>query len=146
MPVITKSTFMKMDASAFVADQGLIESLKSHATRVDCGEDRVLFNQGDAPTGLYIFCGGEVKLTMTSPLGEMVMNMPAAVGSLLGLPAVIGNVGYSLSATAKSGAKVSFVSHEEFSRVMLSDPSISVGVLRVLAAEVRTARMALMEN
>ena len=136
---------MKMDAAAFVADQGLIEALKRHATRVDCDEDRVLFKQGDTAYGLYIFCGGEVKLTMTSPLGEMVMNMPAAVGSLLGLPGVIGNVGYSLSANAKSGAKVSFVSREEFGRLMLTDPSISVGVLRVLAAEVRTARMALVE-
>ena len=145
MPVMTKSSFMKMDASAFVADQGLIEALKTHATRVDCTEDRVLFNQGDEPHGLYIFCGGEVTMTLTSPAGYVVMSMPVAIGSLLGLPGVIGNVTYSLSATAKSGAKVSFVSREEFSRLMLSDPSISTGILRVLAAEVRTARMALVD-
>ncbi len=136
---------MKMDAAAFVADQGLVEALKTHATPVDCGEDRVLFNQGDAPYGLYIFCDGEVTLSMTSPLGEVVMDMPASQGSLLGLPGVIGNMDYSLSAVAKSGASVSFLSREVFHRLMMSDPSISVGILRVLAAEVRTARMALVE-
>ncbi len=52
----------------------------------------------------------------------------------------IGNVPYSLSATAKKGSPVSFVRREEFSRLMLINPSISVGVLRVLAAKVHTAR------
>jgi CRP-like cAMP-binding protein len=136
---------MKMDASAFVADQQLVEALKRHARPVDCGEDRVLFNQGDSPEGLYIFCGGEVTMTMQSPLGDEIMNIPAAVDSLLGLPGVIGNVGYSLSAAARSGADVSFLPREDFGRLMLRDPSISVGILRVLAAEVRTARMALVE-
>jgi CRP-like cAMP-binding protein len=137
---------MKMDAAAFVADQELIEALKKHATRVACEEDRLLFKQGDSPDGLYIFCGGEVLLTLTSLAGNVVMSLPVAAGSLLGLPGVIGNVPYSLSATAKKGSLVSFVKREEFSRLMLTDPSISVGVLRVLAAEVRTARMALVER
>ena len=73
------------------------------------------------------------------------MSLSAAPGSLLGLPAVIGNLPYSLSATAKKRAVVSFIKREDFSRLMLTHPSISVGVLRVLAAEVRTARAALVE-
>jgi CRP-like cAMP-binding protein len=74
------------------------------------------------------------------------MRLSVAIGSLLGLPAVIGNVPYSLSARAKKGSFVSFIKREDFSRLMLTDPSVSVGVLRVLAAEVRTARMALVER
>jgi CRP-like cAMP-binding protein len=136
---------MKMDAAAFVTEQELIEALTKHATRVDCEEDRVLFKQGDAPGGLYIFCEGEVTLTLTSLAGEVVMSLSIDAGSLLGLPGVIGNVPYSLTARAKKGSIVSFVQREEFSRLMLTDPSVSVGVLRVLAAEVRTARMALVE-
>jgi len=137
---------MKMDATAFVAERELIEALKRHATRVDCEEDRLLFKQGDAPGGLYIFCGGEVSLTLTSLSGDVVMSLSVDAGSLLGLPGVIGNVPYSLSARAKKGSLVSFVKRDEFSRLMLTDPTISVGVLRVLAAEVRTARLALVER
>jgi CRP-like cAMP-binding protein len=137
---------MKMDATAFVADRELIVELKKHAARVDCAEDRVLFKQGDAPGGLYIFCGGEAWMTLKSSTGDEVMQLSAEVGSLLGLPAVIGNVPYSLSARAKKGALVSFIPREDFSRLMLTDPSISGGVLRVLAAEVRTARAALVEK
>lgn len=136
---------MKMDANAFVADRELIEALKKHASPVACDEDRVLFNQGDAPDGLYIFCHGVVRLVMRSQLGDLLMNIPAIECSLLGLPGLIGGAPYSLSAYAEKGAEVSFVSREDFARIMLSEPVIAVGILRVLAAEVRTARMALVE-
>lgn len=136
---------MKMDAAAFVADRELIQALKKHATPVECNGDRTLFKQGEAPDGLYIFCGGKLTLTMQSAVGDMLMKMPAQKGSLLGLPGLIGNAPYSLSAIAAKDAEVGFVSRDEFDRLMLTEPSIAVGILRVLAAEVRTARMALVE-
>jgi CRP-like cAMP-binding protein len=136
---------MKLDPKAFVADQQLVEALKKHATPVACEEDRVLFNQGGEPDGLYIFCKGVVRLMMRSQLGDTLMDIPAIECSLLGLPGLIGGAPYSLSAFAQKGAEVDFVSKEEFARIMLSEPIIAVGILRVLAAEVRTARMALVE-
>lgn len=137
---------MRMDATAFVADTELVEALKMHSCPVVCNKDRVLFSQGDPPNGLYIFHQGVVHLVMRSQMGDLLMDMPAIKGSLLGLPGLIGGVPYSLSALAKKGADVSFVSREQFARIMLSQPPIAVGILRVLAAEVRTARMALVER
>ena len=134
---------MKMDAAAFVADRELIEALGVHCEPVVCDEDRVLFRQGEAPRGLYIFRKGSVRLVMCSQLGEEIMNMPALEGSLLGLPGLIGGAPYSLSAYADQGSEVCFVSREKFATIMLSQPPIAAGILRVLAAEVRTARMAL---
>ena len=137
---------MKMDAAAFVADPGLVQALKVHSTPVACEQERVLFNQGDSPDGLYIFHKGKLRLVMRSQLGDTLMNIPAIEGSLLGLPGLIGGTPYSLSACAEKGSEVSYVSREEFARIMLSQPPIAVGILRVLAAEVRTARMALVEG
>jgi CRP/FNR family transcriptional regulator, anaerobic regulatory protein len=137
---------MKMDAAAFVADPNLVEALRSHSTPVVCDEDRVLFNQGDAPEGLYIFHKGGVRLVMRSHRGGELMNIPAIEGSLLGLPGLISGAPYSLSAIAQKGAEVSVVSRGQFAEVMLSAPTIAVGILRVLAAEVRTARMAIVEG
>ncbi len=134
---------MKLDSSAFVADQELIRALKGRSTPVDCDQDRELFSQGDAPTGVYILLGGTIMLSMRSTSGESLMNTPALPGSLLGLPGLIGNAAYSLSAHALKGAEVSFVSREEFTRLMLNEPPLSVLILRVLAAEVRTARRTL---
>jgi len=137
---------MKMDAGAFVADPELIEALRQHSEPVVCDEDRVLFNQGDTPTGLYVLLKGEVRMVMRSQAGEELMNLRAIEGSLLGLPGLVGGSPYSLSAYAEKGAEVGFVNREQFASIMLSQPAVAAGILRVLAAEVRTARMALVEK
>ena len=85
---------MKMDASAFVADPELLEALKKYSSPVDCEEDRVLFNQGDSPDGLYIFHKGVVRLVMRAQQGETLMNIPALEGSLLGLPGLESRAGF----------------------------------------------------
>ena len=136
---------MKIDSSAFVADQELIQALEKRSTPIACEEDRILFRQGELPEGLFILHDGNVRLTMDSPVGEAVMEGSASAGSLLGLPGLIGNQAYSLTAKALKGARLSFVKRDDFSSLMLTEPAMSVRVLRVLAAEVRTARFALLE-
>ena len=134
---------MKLDSSAFVADPELIQALEKNSIEISCGEDRVLFNQGDNPQGLYILDQGEITLTMTSPSGQQVMQIQAHPGSLLGLPGLIGNGFYTLSAIAHDGARVSFVPRDEFTSLMQADPHLSLKILQVLAAELRSARTAL---
>ncbi len=138
-------TEVKIDSSAFIADQELIQALEKRSTPIACEEDRILFRQGELPEGLFILHDGSVRLTMESPLGEAVMEGSASSGSLLGLPGLIGNQAYSLTAKALKGARLSFVKRDDFSDLMLTEPAMSVRVLRVLAAEVRTARFALTE-
>lgn len=138
-------TEVKIDSSAFVADQELIQALEKRSTPIFCKEDRILFRQGELPEGLFIVHEGTAKLTMESPLGEAVMEGSASAGSLLGLPGLIGNEAYSLTAKALKGSRISFVKRDDFSNLMLTEPAMSVRVLRVLAAEVRTARFALSE-
>ena len=134
---------MKLDSSAFVADTELIQALEKDSTPISCGEDRVLFKQGDCPQGLYILDQGEITLTMDSPTGQKVMQIQAHPGSLLGLPGLIGNGSYTLSAIARAGARLSFVRRGEFTSLMQSNPHLSLKILQVLAAELRSAREAL---
>lgn len=134
----------KLDSSAFVADAELIEALEKRATPVDCVEDRVLFRQGDAPDGIYILHKGDAVLNMQSNTGETVMCMQTFAGSLLGLPGLIGNEPYTLTAIACKGSRLSFVSREDFLTLMSTDPAHAMKVLGVLAAEVRSARQALL--
>jgi len=134
---------MNLDPTAFVADQELIRALRERATAVDCDQDPVLFHQGDAPVGLYVVHHGEVTISMDSPAGDEVISIAALPGSLLGLPGLLGNCPYSLSAVATKGAEVSFVSRDDFSSLMLSEPRFSMMILRVLANEVRSARLAI---
>lgn len=134
---------MKLDPSAFVADPDLILTLENGSSPISCGGDRVLFRQGEIPAGLFILNQGELTLTMTSPSGAQVMQMQAAAGSLLGLPGLISGEPYTLTATARDGAFLSFVSRDDFTSLMQTNPLMALKMLEVLAAEVRSARHAL---
>ena len=131
---------MKLDSSAFVAREELIEALARISSDVPCDNDRVLFEQGESPTGLYILHTGNAMLSMRAPNGEDVLSGVASNGSLLGLPAVVGNMPYSLTVTVAKGSKVGFVTREKFSILMVNEPALAVQVLQVLTAEVRSAR------
>jgi CRP-like cAMP-binding protein len=136
---------VNFDSSSFIAEKELIDALERCSSTVVCHEQRKLFSQGGNPTGLYILRKGTAALSMESPTGGSLMSIPLQLGSLLGLPALIGNEPYTLSAVAEAGAELAFVTREDFNSLMLSDPTLAVRVLRVLAAEVRTARHAISE-
>ena len=136
---------MNFDSSSFIAEKELIEALEKRSSTVVCSESRSLFVQGGTPAGLYILRKGSASLTMESPTGGSLMSITLHPGSLLGLPALIGNEPYTLTAIAEKDAELGFVTREDFNSLMISDPSLSVRVLRVLAAEVRSARHAISE-
>lgn len=136
---------MKLDPSAFVADKELLDALEKRSTLIVCAEDHILFNQGDLPSGLYVLRAGSATLSMTSQSGETIMCTPVSAGALLGLPGFIGDQPYSLTGKASKGTELGFVSREDFSDLMLSNPALSIKLLAVLAAEVRSARNALTE-
>ena len=136
---------MNIDSSSFIAEKELIEALEKRASTVICSEERQLFRQGADPTGLYLLRKGKATLTLESPTGGILLAITLSPGSLMGLPALIGNEPYTLTATALPGAEFGFVTREDFNSLMLSDPTLAVRILRVLAAEVRTARHAISE-
>jgi CRP-like cAMP-binding protein len=134
---------LPLDPSAFLADPELLDALGPRAVPVACEQERVLFRQGEAPASLFILHRGRATLTMRSPGGESVFIVPVAAGSLLGLPGLIGNQPYTLTATAHAGAQVSSISRDDMMALMRSDPAISLNVLKVLAAEASSARRAI---
>jgi CRP-like cAMP-binding protein len=136
-------SLVPLDPTAFLADPDLIRALSEHATPIVCDTDRILFQQDDPAVGLYILLEGEATLSMTSQNGQTILSGEARDGSLLGLPGLISNQPYSLTAVAHSGARVSYLGRPEFTTLMESNPPLAFKILQVLAAEVRSARHAL---
>jgi CRP-like cAMP-binding protein len=134
---------VQLDPSAFIAEPELLLALEKRATPFTCEEDRVLFRQGDPPTGLFILRKGEATLSMDPGANQNLFACQAVAGSTLGVPALIGNQPYSLTAVARSGAEVSFISRDDFNILMQTEQSLMLLILQVLAAEVRSARLAL---
>jgi len=137
---------LNLDRSAFVADPALIQELEKRAAHVACSEECILFRQGDNPEGLYILKSGGVTLTMSSPLGHELVSLEAAPDSLLGLPGLVGDQPYTLTAIAHAGSQLSFLPRDRFTDLMQTEPLLAFKVLQVLAAEVRAARGALREE
>ncbi len=65
-------------------------------------------------------------------LGETIPCLHVGAGSLLGLPAIVGNEPYSLTAIARKGSKVSVMNRRDFEDVVRSRPSLYPKVLQVL--------------
>jgi CRP-like cAMP-binding protein len=129
--------------NSFGADRKLIEALVKHSKRVVFNSGYTLFSQGDPPTGVYILRQGEASLVMKSKSGKVLISLQVPAGSLLGLPGLIANEPYTFSAVACPGADVRFVAQKEFEEVIRSEASLYPMVLQILAAEVRSVRLAL---
>lgn len=137
---------MQLDPSAFLADSDLIQALEKRATPVACDEDLVLFRQGDPPVGLYVLSQGEVVVSMDAGEDAIAFSCLATAGSVLGLPGLIGNQPYSLTAIARKGASIGFINPDEFETFVQSELPMMGKVLQVLAAEVRSARRAIIQR
>ena len=128
--------------NSFIADPKLFQALEQRSIPVPCSKGRILFNQGEDPVGLYLLKTGKASLIMKTDKGEEVVHLTVGSGSILGLPAIVSNEPYSLSAKAH-GSEVDFVTRKDFEELIQAQPSLYPKVLEVLAAEVRSARLAL---
>ncbi len=135
-----KGQHVHFESSAFVTDPEVVQTLLKRSIPIVCDTVRILFHQGDPPVALYILEKGDVTLAMDSLEGKPILSFETTAGSLLGLPGLIGNQPYSLTATAHAGARVSYIPRDDFTALMQADPPLSLKILQVLAAEVRSAR------
>jgi CRP-like cAMP-binding protein len=134
---------MQLSPLSFVAESGLLDALAEHSAAVDTTSVRVLFRQGARAAGIYIVRKGVVIISMASPEKSDILWVRAEPNSLLGLPALLSDAPLTLTATAMAGSQVRYVDRESYWNLMLAKPHLAVMVLRVLASEVHTARLAL---
>jgi CRP-like cAMP-binding protein len=126
-------------STEFIADPVLISEIEKRSKACGPIRDGVLFRQGELPTALYLVKSGEVALAMESG-DRMVMFVRAGAGSLVGLPAIVGNKPYSMTAAPCAGADIREISGSDFNDLIGKNPLLAMKVLQVLAAEIHLAR------
>lgn len=123
----------------------LVEAFEKGSIRVVCSDAQVLFNAGESGSGVYFVDAGKVRLML--PLTSMDgMGFSAQAGSFVGLPAAFGDEAYSMTAVAQKGAELLVMSREKFCALIASSPALALDVLKILAAETRAARIAIVES
>jgi CRP-like cAMP-binding protein len=117
----------------------LQKQLRAIATQVDRAAGEVLFRRGDAVQGAFLVLEGAVWMG----LDEEHRRYPERLlgpGCVLGLPATLSGEPYSLTAKAQEKARLGFVPRGAVLRLLSSDSSLSLEVLRVLSEEISEMR------
>ncbi len=125
---------------SFNVDTELETKLLGKARNISMQAGALLFNQGDAVTGVYILSKGRARLTLRSVDGKIHLEEIVGRGGLLGLPAAISGTPYSLTAEVLSDSELAFLSREELVSLMQSDVSLSLKLVELLSQEVRAMR------
>ena len=128
--------------SEILADNELCEEIEKWSTPILMRAGELLFQQGEGPEHAFFVKTGEIALTMRVS-GGAVWGVRAKKGSIVGLPAVVGNEPNSMTAKAIRDSQIYQISRDDFRRLMQQNPRFCCNVLQILAAEVHAARKAL---
>ena len=137
---------MRLNKYDFLADHELVKALRPVSKRLICYEDSALFRQGEDSAGVYLIESGEAALIMRSDSGLIVMCVEAGPGSLLGLPGAISNAPYTMTALGRHGSEIRFTSSKDLRELLAANPSLYPCIFKVLAAEVRGVRRAILDS
>lgn len=101
------------------------ETLK-HATVFPKGA--VLFVEGQSPRGVFMLCGGRVKLTTSSSDGKAIITRIAEGGEILGLSATVSDRPYMATAETLIPSLVTFIKREDFLQFLKENGTASLRV------------------
>jgi len=98
---------------------------------------QVVFNEGDACSGLYVVAAGHIRIFKTSASGrEQVLSIDGPGSSVAELPVFDGG-NYPASVAAIDDVELLFVSRQDFHELCLTHPQVALKVLRVVGARLR---------
>jgi CRP/FNR family transcriptional regulator, cyclic AMP receptor protein len=112
------------------------DALKSTATYP---KGALLFVEKQEARGVYVLCEGEVKLSISSPEGKILIMRIARAGELLGLMAAMAGQPYEVTAETIHPCQVAFVRREDFLRFIATHPEASQNAVRQMSSQYRGA-------
>jgi CRP/FNR family transcriptional regulator len=93
----------------------------------------VLFAEGENPHGVFVLVTGQVKLSIGSPSGKVIILRIARAGEILGLHAVVSGTIFQATAETVEPCRVSFVRRDEFLHFLHEHPLASLEAARQLS-------------
>ena len=99
----------------------------------------VLFVEGQAPRGVYMICGGRVKLSTTSRDGKTLILRIAQQGEVLGLHATVSGKPYELTAEALQPCQLDFIRREDFLRFLQNHADACLNAAQHLSKNCQSA-------
>lgn len=140
--LISESGLNDFTLTEILADAELCAAIEKWAAPSFVTEGEILFRQGDVPGYAFFVKTGEIALTMHVS-DDALWRVRATKGSLVGLPAIVGNEPYSMTAKVMRDSEICTISRHDFHQLTQQNPRLCCNVLQILAGEVHGARKAL---
>lgn len=131
--------------SEILADAELCTEIPKWSAPSFVKQGEILFRQGDNPGYAFFVKAGEIALTMHVS-GDALWRVRATKGSLVGLPAIVTNEPYSMTAEVLRDSEICRISSDDFHQLTRQNPRLCCNVLQILAGEVHGARKALFKH
>ena len=125
-----------------VAPNELKAQLIAIGSRIRSTRGSFLFQRGDAVTGIFLVSTGAVQLGLEERPAAF-LSRHVGPGSVLGLPAVLSNSPYSLSAEAVKDSELVYIPRERLLDLLRDKPDLCMLVIEVLTEELSQTRSAL---
>lgn len=96
---------------------------------------QMIFHEGSYAFGLFCINSGKIKISRNGDDGREAILRLAKPGDIIGYKALLINEKYSASAVALDDCNVCFIPKELFLKILKSDSSLSIELMRMLSTE-----------
>lgn len=124
------------------APNDLKQQLIASGSRMHSARHTFLFQRGDAVSGIFLIASGAVELR----LDERPTALPPQLlgpGSVLGLPAALSNLPYSMSAEVLEDSDLVFLPRERLLGLLHEQPQLCFRIMNLLSEELTETRSTL---
>jgi CRP/FNR family cyclic AMP-dependent transcriptional regulator len=101
-------------------------------------EGAVLFVENQQPRGIFVICKGSVKLSVSSPNGNVMIVKIAEAGEVLGLSAIVSGRPYEVTAETVEPCQLNFVKGQDFLQFLKDDVDVCFRVAQQLSEKYHT--------
>lgn len=105
----------------------------------DFSSGTVLFQEGEPADGIFLLCGGAVKLSVGSSHGDTLLLRSAGPGEILGLSATLTGQGHEVTAETTIPSRLVFIQRKVFLRYLQEHSDICMQVVQSLSNDVHAA-------
>ncbi len=99
----------------------------------------MLFIEGQMARGVFVLCGGKVKLSTTSREGKTIITKISDSGDILGLNAVVSNRPYEVTAEMMEPGQANFIPKDSLMQMLRDFPEVAMRVAQQLSRNYYTA-------
>ena len=115
-------------------DESQLSAILSHSRVESCPEGRIIFQEGEEATLLYVLIEGAIDLSVKAQEKVAVMaSQVRAEGSVFGIPSLLEPYCYNVTAKCLVPSRVLRIEADHLKTRMAEDPRLGMAIMKKLA-------------